>query len=153
MSTQKLKDRWLIAASAIGIHISIGSVYAYSVMTNPVKDIFDVDGTLTDPRKKMDPSFANEFVFWMKNKQCFVATGSDYIKTKEQVPWDILDEFKNLFCCMGNEVRGESGKVLSKSEFVIPHSLNDELDNQWFKDGGGILVIKIISCININNFI
>lgn len=46
MNTQKLKNRWLIAASAIGIHISIGSVYAYSVMTNPVKDIFDVDGSV-----------------------------------------------------------------------------------------------------------
>lgn len=41
---QKLKNRWLIALSAIGIHISIGSVYAYSVMTNPVKDIFGVEG-------------------------------------------------------------------------------------------------------------
>lgn len=98
-----------------------------TVDPNKICYIFDVDGTLTDPRKKMDPSFANEFVFWMKNKQCFIATGSDYIKTKEQVPWDVLDEFKNLFCCMGNEVRGESGRVLSKSEFVIPDSLNDEL--------------------------
>ena len=42
---QQLKNRWLIALSAIGIHISIGSVYAYSVMTNPVKDIFDVEGS------------------------------------------------------------------------------------------------------------
>lgn len=46
MKTNKLKNRWLIAASAVGIHISIGSVYAYSVMTNPVKDIFDVDGSV-----------------------------------------------------------------------------------------------------------
>ena len=46
MSTQKLKNRWLIAASAVGIHISIGSVYAYSVMTNPVKDVFVVDGSV-----------------------------------------------------------------------------------------------------------
>ena len=46
MSTPKLKNRWLIAASAVGIHISIGSVYAYSVMTNPVKDVFDVDGSV-----------------------------------------------------------------------------------------------------------
>ena len=46
MSTQKLKNRWWIAASAVGIHISIGSVYAYSVITNPVKDIFDVDGSV-----------------------------------------------------------------------------------------------------------
>lgn len=42
----KLKNRWLIAASAVGIHISIGSVYAYSVMTNPVKNIFEVDGSV-----------------------------------------------------------------------------------------------------------
>lgn len=46
MQPQKLKNRWLIAASAVGIHISIGSVYAYSVITNPVKDIFDVDGSV-----------------------------------------------------------------------------------------------------------
>lgn len=43
---QKLKNRWLIAAAAVGIHISIGSVYAYSVMTNPVKDIFGVEGSV-----------------------------------------------------------------------------------------------------------
>jgi OFA family oxalate/formate antiporter-like MFS transporter len=43
MPTQNLKNRWLIAASAVGIHLSIGSVYAYSVMTNPVKVIFHVD--------------------------------------------------------------------------------------------------------------
>lgn len=46
MNSQKIKNRWLIAASAVGIHISIGSVYAYSVMTNPVKDIFGVDGSV-----------------------------------------------------------------------------------------------------------
>ncbi len=45
MTTPKLKNRWLIALSAIGIHISIGSVYAYSVMTNPVKGTFDVEGS------------------------------------------------------------------------------------------------------------
>ena len=45
MNTTKLKNRWLIAASAVGIHISIGSVYAYSVMTNPVKDVFGVAGS------------------------------------------------------------------------------------------------------------
>ncbi|NIJ45373.1 OFA family oxalate/formate antiporter-like MFS transporter [Wenyingzhuangia heitensis] len=46
MKSQKIKNRWLIAASAVGIHISIGSVYAYSVMTNPVKDVFGVEGSV-----------------------------------------------------------------------------------------------------------
>lgn len=32
----KTKNRWLIAAAAVGIHISIGSVYSWSVFTNPL---------------------------------------------------------------------------------------------------------------------
>ncbi|GAE36227.1 L-lactate MFS transporter [Halalkalibacter akibai] len=32
----KTKNRWLIALAAVGIHISIGSVYAWSVFTNPL---------------------------------------------------------------------------------------------------------------------
>jgi MFS transporter, OFA family, oxalate/formate antiporter len=32
------KNRWLIALSAVGIHISIGSVYAWSVFTKPLQE-------------------------------------------------------------------------------------------------------------------
>lgn len=37
---EKVKNRWLIAASAVGIHISIGSVYAWSVFTKPLVNQF-----------------------------------------------------------------------------------------------------------------
>lgn len=37
---KKTKNRWLIAASAVGIHISIGSVYAWSNFTNPLIEQF-----------------------------------------------------------------------------------------------------------------
>ncbi len=40
-----MKNRWLMMLSAIGIHISIGSVYAFSVITDPVRTIFEVDST------------------------------------------------------------------------------------------------------------
>lgn len=40
-----MKNRWIMMLSAIGIHISIGSVYAFSVITDPVKAIFDVEST------------------------------------------------------------------------------------------------------------
>ncbi len=36
MGNGKVKNRWLIAASAVGIHISIGSVYAWSVFSKPI---------------------------------------------------------------------------------------------------------------------
>lgn len=35
---QTNKNRWLIALSAIAIHLSIGAAYAYSVYTNPIRD-------------------------------------------------------------------------------------------------------------------
>ena len=37
-----MRNRWLIALSAVGIHISIGSVYAWSVMTRPIMETMDV---------------------------------------------------------------------------------------------------------------
>ena len=33
---QKDRNRWLIALAAVGIHICIGSVYAWSVLTKPI---------------------------------------------------------------------------------------------------------------------
>jgi len=41
----KVKNRWLIALSAIAIHLSIGSVYAYSVYQNPLSDQLGWDTT------------------------------------------------------------------------------------------------------------
>ena len=35
-----MKNRWLIALSAVGIHISIGSVYAWSVFNLPLENAF-----------------------------------------------------------------------------------------------------------------
>ncbi|GGC96900.1 MFS transporter [Thalassobacillus devorans] len=40
MSNGKVKNRWLIALCAVGIHISIGSVYAWSNFTTPLSDQF-----------------------------------------------------------------------------------------------------------------
>lgn len=37
---KKVKNRWIIALCAVGIHLSIGSVYAWSVFTNPLAERF-----------------------------------------------------------------------------------------------------------------
>ena len=37
-----MKNRWLIAGSAVGIHICIGSVYAWSVLSKPLMQEFGV---------------------------------------------------------------------------------------------------------------
>ncbi len=44
--TTKIKNRWLMVASAMAIHMSIGSVYAWSVYVNPIQST--MNWTLTD---------------------------------------------------------------------------------------------------------
>ncbi len=41
------KNRWLIAASAVGIHVSIGSIYAYSAWMMPLENTFGWSSTQT----------------------------------------------------------------------------------------------------------
>ncbi len=40
-------NRWSIAAAAVGVHISIGSIYAYSVFSKPLNDALSWDPTDT----------------------------------------------------------------------------------------------------------
>ena len=89
--------------------------------------VFDVDGTLTHPREEIDPVFSSVFTKWSAGKQLYIATGSDFDKTKQQLPQDVLNLFKGIFCCMGNELRSPSGTILERSDFVIPDDLNDDL--------------------------
>lgn len=43
----KTKNRWLIAASAVGVHVSIGSIYAYSAWKMPLENTFGWSATNT----------------------------------------------------------------------------------------------------------
>jgi len=106
-----------------------------TVDPNKICYIFDVDGTLTEPRQEMTEEFLEEFKTWLEGKQCIIATGSDYLKTKQQVPQDVLSLFKYTFCCMANEVRNPKGTIIEKSDFIIPVDLEDCLANflMWTK--------------------
>ena len=91
--------------------------------------IFDVDGTLTPSRSKMDPAFKSWFIDWQKKHDTYFVTGSDYPKTLEQVGQEIVDNCKILFNCCGNEVR--VGKLITHaSTWKPPHDLIDALDNE-----------------------
>lgn len=98
-----------------------------TVDSNKICYVFDVDGTLTEPREEMGQAMASEFMMWSMQKQCFISTGSDFEKTQEQVPQHVLNCFKNIFCCMGNEVRTPNGFAVEKSKFSVPDELEMDL--------------------------
>ena len=59
--------------------------------------LFDVDGTLTAPRQKMDISSVFSFLDLLENKNFFLITGSDLPKLLEQIPHSIISRANGYF--------------------------------------------------------
>ena len=68
------------------------------------KFLFDVDGTLTDPRKQIDPKFEQVMLEFVNNHQCVIVTGSDRPKTVEQIGLKLTNAFERVYHCSGNHV-------------------------------------------------
>lgn len=77
------------------------------------KFIFDVDGTLTPSRKKIDPKFEPFLTDFCANNKVYLVTGSDRQKTVEQLGDKILELVQISFNCAGNEV-WQGTKMISK---------------------------------------
>ena len=69
-----------------------------------------MDGTLTDARQTIDPDFARFLFDFVKEKPCYIVTGSDYAKVHEQLGAELCKAFKAIYACNGN-VRYEQGKI------------------------------------------
>ncbi len=61
-------------------------------MENKIKKvfIFDVDGTLTLPRKTIESDFQPIFEEFINNHDVFLASGSDFEKIKQQIPIKLI---------------------------------------------------------------
>jgi phosphomannomutase len=65
--------------------------------------VFDVDGTLTPSRERVDESFRQFFLSFCKNNKVYIVTGSDISKTYEQMGVEVVDAVSGVFSCCGNE--------------------------------------------------
>mgnify|MGYP000153185494 FL=1 len=71
-------------------------------MTNKAY-VFDVDGTLTPSRGKMDFEFNKFFYDFCLLNDVYLCTGSDFPKTVEQVGNIIYSASKRVYNCSGND--------------------------------------------------
>ena len=94
------------------------------------KFIFDVDGTLTPSRKKMEHEFWAPFLIFCRNNDVYLVTGSDREKTVEQLGLDIFYTAKRVYNCSGSDVY-EKDKNVYRDNWELPKDvemhLNDEL--------------------------
>jgi phosphomannomutase len=89
--------------------------------------IFDVDGTLTPSRGKMDHEFKLWFLNFIKQNPVALVTGSDLQKTLEQLGEDIVHSVEYSFNCSGNAIY-KHGKLIYQSAWSCPSDLKEYLE-------------------------
>jgi phosphomannomutase len=117
--------------------------------------VFDVDGTLTESRQKMDPEFKSWFLENVPMDRVCLVTGSDREKTVEQVGEDFWLKCRYSFQCAGNESYSK-GKRVTGSHWTpsdslikilneeISHSQYDELCGKHIEIRPGMLNFSIV---------
>lgn len=84
--------------------------------------VFDVDGTLTGPRRVMYEDFTRFFRAFARSNPVYLVSGSDYGKLEEQLPAHLLDEVQGVFACSGNELR-QQGQLRYQMTHEFPAEL------------------------------
>ena len=118
-----------------------------------MKFIFDVDGTITPSRKKIDPDFLTFFLDFAQKNEVYLVTGSNKEKTVEQIGEDLFNASKRVYNCAGNDVY-EGDKNVYRTPWELPEEgrkfLMDELDYSQYLVRTGTHIEKRPGCVNFS---
>ena len=117
------------------------------------KYIFDVDGTLTPSRKKIEHEFWAPFLIFCRNNHVSLVTGSDRQKTLEQLGLDICYTAKRVYNCSGSDVYERNVNVY-RDDWELPKKvenfLMDELAYSCFPIRNGNHIEKRPGGVNFS---
>ena len=103
--------------------------------------LFDVDGTLTNPREPVNPDFAKYFGEWVnssqkKGDQVFLVTGSDKRKTVEQIGTSLYRLMNGVYQNCGNQLFVRNSLIYESQWQISAHLRLDLLilaeKSPWF---------------------
>lgn len=117
------------------------------------KFIFDVDGTLTPSRGKIDDDFKKFFVEFCKNNNVYLVTGSDKPKTVEQIGNELYSMAKRVYNCSGSEV-WVGDKQIKTNDWKIPYNVRswllDKLEESDFPLRTGLHIEERVGMVNFS---
>lgn len=90
--------------------------------------LFDVDGTLTEPRQKMSSDHYDVFRAFMESNKYSIVSGSDYNKLQEQLPEFVLQNSHYVFSSMGNEIY-QNGIKIKSNDIEFPNKMIQDLES------------------------
>ncbi len=105
--------------------------------------LFDVDGTLTPAKSKIDPKFSTQFLKWMENKEVYIVSGGSFTRIIDQLGRSIVEKTQGVFACMGNifyqqrDQINSSGMdewdIIYENKFIPPKNLYRSLNSYVLK--------------------
>ena len=117
------------------------------------KFIFDVDGTLTPSRKKIEHEFWAPFLIFCRNHDVYLVTGSDRQKTLEQLGLDICYTAKRVYNCSGSDAYERDVNVY-RDDWELPKQvekfLEDELAYSCFPIRNGLHIERRPGGVNFS---
>ncbi len=100
--------------------------------------LFDVDGTLTPAKAKIDSKFEAQFLKWMSNKEVYIVSGGSFVRIIDQLGDKIVNQTHGVFACMGNvfcQRRDDSAHrafnewdIIYQNKFKAPPGLHEDLN-------------------------
>ena len=118
-----------------------------------MKYIFDVDGTLTPSRQKIDPDFLIFFNSFALANEVYLVTGSDRDKTIEQITHLLYCNCKRVYNCAGTDVY-EGDLSVYRNDWTLPtdaaQHLLEELETSRFPVRTGTHIEERPGCINFS---
>jgi len=90
--------------------------------------VFDVDGTLTGPRRRMHEDFSRFFKSICRNYLVFLVSGSDLGKLEQQLPPEVMGLVTGIFACSGNEFFMD-GRAIFRMEHHFPTEIITFFEN------------------------
>lgn len=118
-----------------------------------MKYIFDIDGTLTPSRGRMDTKFANWFEHFATHNAVYLVTGSDRQKTLDQIPRFIYSLCHTVYQCSGNDVWQQEKNLLSGVLHLpdkLQYDLSGILRDSRFKPKTGNHIDKRPGLVNFS---
>jgi phosphomannomutase len=82
--------------------------------------LFDVDGTLTPSRGKIQEDFRLWLCMFLDEHDGYLVTGSDQLKTIEQLGEYCYRHFLTAFQCNGNQVYRGPNDLIYENKWVLP---------------------------------
>ena len=82
--------------------------------------IFDIDGTLTPSRDRIDEEFLKWFLEFVKWHNVHLVTGSDRSKTEEQIGKELYEKVNSVYNSSGNTKHKKGICVFNTKDFELP---------------------------------